>query len=407
MGGRRHQPTELFGSYQVFEKIGTGGMAVVHRAVKVGIAGFEREVALKRLLPHMAENPEMVQAFVREAKLASRLHHPNIAHIYELGKEQDSYFISMELVEGQDLRRVLRRLARDQMFIPVRVAVAILLELCDALDHAHSRADDVTGTPLDIVHRDISPSNLVITHRGHLKVIDFGIAKAAPEELATRSGRVKGKFGYMSPEALRGQPLDGRSDIFSAGVVAHELLTSRRLFGSTHSYQTIANMHQAEIAPPSRINPRCPPDLDQLVLSALERDPDDRFDSAEKMRDALYRVALNHKLEATSDQIAEYMDFLFGEPVEIVIEPPPSFREEPTDDSVEVLEEFTLVNSKVVGSPPPAVVQPVNIELPPPPSSLLVDGEETTDLFVLPSPGTSGAWPAASRWIEDSSDRDL
>ncbi len=405
MGGRRQQPTESFGSYQVYEKIGTGGMAVVHRAVKVGLAGFAREVALKRLLPHMAENPEMVQAFVREAKLASRLRHPNIAHIYELGKDGDTYFISMELVEGQDLRRVLRRLARDQMFIPVRVAVAILLELCDALDHAHTRVDDLSGDPLDIVHRDISPSNLVITQRGHLKVIDFGIAKAAPEELATRSGRVKGKFGYMSPEALRGRPLDGRSDIFSAGVVAHELLTSRRLFGSTHSYQTIANMHQGEIAPPSRTNLRCPPDLDDLVLTALERDPDDRFSSAEAMRDALYRVALTHRLEATSDQIAEYMDFLFGEPVEIVIESPAvSAAEEPTDENIEVLEEFTLVNSKVVGAPPPPVAMPVDIELPPPPPG--IDGEETTDLFVLPQPLATAAGPVSSRWIEESSDRE-
>ena len=143
------------------------------------------------------------------------------------------------------------------------------------------------------------------------------------------------------------------------------------------------------------------------MLTALERDPDDRFGSAEVMRDALYQVALNHKLEATSDQIAEYMDFLFGEPIEIVIEAPPArFREEPTDDSVEVLEEFTLVDSKIVGAPPPPVVQPVEIQLPPPPS-LVADGEETTDLFVLPPPGASGAWPAASRWIEDSSDSEL
>jgi serine/threonine-protein kinase len=370
MGGRIRYPAEVFGAYQVFEKLGTGGMAVVHRAKKQGIAGFEREVALKRMLPHHAENRDFVEAFVREAKLAAKLRHPNVAQVYELGKVEDTYFITMEYVEGPDLRDLLRQLARERMFMPVRVVIAIMLEVCDALDYAHQQARDELGAPLGIVHRDISPSNLIITQGGHVKVIDFGIAKAAPRELATASGRVKGKFGYMAPEALDGSALDGRTDIFSAGVVAHELLCTRRLFGASHSYDTIAKMHRGEIDPPSDHNPRCPRELDDVVLRALERDPDERWQSAEEMRAALCAVAVEHGLEATSDQTAEYLDFLLGEPVEIIFdgEPVPTATpyertqkvwlaaernsddggghdDDDDDDSVVVLEDFTLVES--------------------------------------------------------------
>jgi serine/threonine protein kinase len=366
MGERSHTPTEQFGPYQVFEKIGIGGMAVVHRAVKAGIAGFVREVALKRLLPHQAENQSLVEAFVREAKLAAKLRHPNIAHVYELGKVEDTYFISMEYVEGHDVRDILRQLARERMFMPIRVAVAILVELCDALDYAHNRTDDVTGEPLGIVHRDISPSNLVITEGGHLKVIDFGIAKGRPRELATSSGRVKGKFGYMSPESLRGDDPDARSDIFSAGVVAHEILTTRRLFGATYNYDTIRRMHMAESAPPSAHNPKVPRRLDQIVMRALERDPEDRWQSADEMRSALYQVVLEDQLDATSDSTADYLDFLFGGPVELIIDPPSGHPDDQlagwlaeTDvESVEEIDDFLLVEAS-------DQVQPVDIELPP------------------------------------------
>jgi len=361
MGGDTHRPSELFGPYEVFETLGAGGMARVHRAKKIGIAGFTREVALKRLLSHLAVDRSFVEAFVREAKLAVRLRHPSIAHIYELGKVGDTYFISMEYVEGHDLRDVLRELARERQRMPIDVAIAILLELCDALDYAHTRTDDLTGEPLGIVHRDISPSNLVVTEGGHLKVIDFGIAKATPRELATQSGRLKGKFGYMSPEALRTQATDARSDLFSVGVVAHEMLTTRRLFGGNHTYDTLRRIHREEIPPPSAINPEVPAALDSAVLIALERDPDDRFQSAEEMRAALYRVALERSLAVTSDQVAAYLDDLMGEPVEIILEAAPADDED--DDwmfetdvesvpEIDPVEEPTLIEEAVVGAPP-------------------------------------------------------
>ncbi|HUH00890.1 MAG TPA: serine/threonine-protein kinase, partial [Kofleriaceae bacterium] len=310
--------------------------------------------------------------------------------------------ITMEYVEGPDLRDVLRQLARERMFMPVRVVIAILLELCDALDYAHQQALDETGTPLGIVHRDISPSNLIITQGGHLKVIDFGIAKAAPRELATASGRVKGKFGYMAPEALEGCELDGRTDIFSAGVVAYELLSTRRLFGSSHSYDTIAKMHRGDIGPPSEHNPRCPRELDDAVLRALERDPDERFQSAEELRAALYAVAARYGLEATSDQTAEYLDFLLGQPVEVVLDgsntagptdqtqkvwlPELAEGDDLDEDSVVVLEEFTLVESvSGIVTPEPIAVA----ELPPPRPlrDAIPHAIELPDAIELPAPG--------------------
>ncbi len=313
---------EVFGPYLVYEKLGVGGMAMVHRAKKRGIEGFEREVALKRLLPHVADDPDTVASFVREAKLVALLQHQSIAHVYELGRVDDRYFIAMEYVEGYSVLELLRCANATRQPLPIHVVLAILIELCDALEYAHTRVDDVTGAPLGIIHRDVSPSNLILTYSGMLKIIDFGVAKAGPDPLKTESGKIKGKFGYMSPEALRGEPLDARSDIFSAGVVAHELLTARRLFGSTYTFETLANIHRGEISAPSRGNPLVPAELDQVVLTALERDPSDRFPSAGAMRDALHRVALTCDFLASTDQTAAWLDDTFGGP-ELIYGPGP------------------------------------------------------------------------------------
>lgn len=353
MGARRSDPGEPFGPYLVYEKLGAGGMATVHRAVKRGIEGFERVVALKRLLPHVAENNEMVRAFIREAKLASMLRHANIAHTYELGLVGDTYFITMEYVEGYDLYTILKKASRERIFIPIEVVIWVVGELCDALDYAHSRRHDDTDEPLGIVHRDISPSNLVLTKGGHLKVIDFGVAKATPEGFKTESGRVKGKFGYMAPETMRGQPLDARSDIYSAGVVAHELICVRRLFGSKYNYETIAKIHHGDIKPPSKVNATCPDTLDEVVLKALANDPDDRWETAGQMRDALHMVSLKHRLQTASDVASDWIDWAFGEAPAVVVSRS-ALPDEATDvawghhtieDSVQSLDEITLVET--------------------------------------------------------------
>src|SRR3954465_13117969 len=223
--------TDRFGPYEVYERLGLGGMAMVHRAKKHGIEGFERSVALKRMLSHLAEDASFVESFIREAKVASLLQHPNIAQVYDFGRIGGVYYIAMELVSGFDVRKLLRYANKANESIPLPVVLSILGELCDALEYAHGFVDE-RGVPLNIVHRDISPSNLIVAHTGHVKVIDFGIAKASSRQLHTESGLVKGKLGYMSPEAALGMQLTPVADIFSVGVVAWELVTASPLFSS-------------------------------------------------------------------------------------------------------------------------------------------------------------------------------
>jgi serine/threonine protein kinase len=312
--GSNTSPHEVFGPYIVFERLGVGGMATVHRAIKAGVAGFERVCALKRLLPHLAEDPTFVNAFVREAKLAGHLQHGSIAHIYELGRVGASYYMAMEYVEGFDLRKVLRQAARTAGTPPIPVVLTILTELCDALDHAHLRRDDTTDEPLGIVHRDVSPSNVIVTPSGHTKVIDFGIAKAEAIALKTDTGRVKGKLGYMSPEAVGGGDLDARSDLFSAGVISYELLTARPLFSRKNDYDTLTRVRSMDVPPPSTMNPAVPPELDAIILRALAKDRDARWPSAASMREALHRVALADELVPHNRVVSGWIQWAFSLP---------------------------------------------------------------------------------------------
>src|SRR5690349_12781670 len=301
---------EQFGPYLVYERLGIGGMATVHRALERGIEGFERMVALKRLLPHLAEDASFIKSFVREAKLASLLNHVNIVQIYELGRVGTEYFISMEFIDGKDIRRILRHARKVTGPPPIHVTVGLLLQLCDALDYAHTKTDD-EGHPLGLVHRDVSPSNLLITQAGHLKVIDFGIAKAQSSQLRTQTGRVKGKLAYMAPEALAGKDLDARSDLFAAGVIAHELLTARPLFASKNEYQTLMKVQRGEVMPPSTFNQACPPELDAIVLRALARDPDDQFAGAGELRDQLHAMRKQYNLQTSDRDIASWLEWAF------------------------------------------------------------------------------------------------
>jgi serine/threonine-protein kinase len=297
---------EQFGPYEVYERLGLGGMATVYRAKKRGPAGFELSVALKRMLSHLAEDPAFVESFVREAKVASLLQHPNIAQVYDFGRISGTYYIAMELVAGFDVRKLLRYANRANEAIPMPVILSILGELCDALDYAHTFVDEA-GQPLHIVHRDVSPSNLIIAHTGHLKVIDFGIAKASSRSLHTESGQVKGKLGYMSPEVALGMAVGPVSDIFSLGVVAWELATASPLFSARTDFETMRKIREEPVAPPSRFNPACTPSLDQLILAALQRDPDSRLPSARLFRRALDEIAVETGSQISARGVAEWM----------------------------------------------------------------------------------------------------
>ncbi|HEU4733181.1 MAG TPA: protein kinase [Kofleriaceae bacterium] len=296
---------EEFGPYIVYERLGVGGMATVHRAKKRGIAGFERGVALKRILPHLADDAEFINSFVREAKLASLLVHPNIAQIYDFGRVGSVYYIAMEHVDGFDVRKMLRHANRHKEPLPLAVVMSVLCELCEALEYAHTFVDE-HGEPQGIVHRDVSPSNLIVAHSGHLKVIDFGIAKATARPLHTESGRVKGKLGYMSPEAVAGRTFGPVSDVFSAGVVAHELLTAQPLFSAKTDYDTLIRIHEAEIPPPSRKNPSIPAALDELVLAALARDPEHRLPGAGAFRDGIEYIAAQAGVRFSARDVVEW-----------------------------------------------------------------------------------------------------
>ena len=315
------EPVEQFGRYLVYEQLGTGGMAHVHRAEVIGVDGFRKAVALKRMLPGIASNAEMVKSFVREARLASHLRHANVAQTYELGKVDDVYFIAMELVTGRNLREIFKHCAQTTGTIPVPIALNILNQICDALDYAHNLCDDL-GTPLGIIHRDVTPSNIILSEQGIAKLIDFGIAKASAAGMQTMSGTIKGKFGYMAPEYLAGR-IDARADLFAIGVIAHELLTNRPLFTAGDDMETLTRVQHMEIPPPSRRNPDVPTQIDDLVMTALARDPDRRWQHATAMRAALTTTTKQLGLEAVNSEVVEWVGWVYEQTKKNIFAAPP------------------------------------------------------------------------------------
>jgi serine/threonine protein kinase len=302
---------EEFGPYLVYEQIGVGGMATVHRAETTGIAGFRKLVALKRMLPHVAANEDLVRSFVREARLASHLRHGNVAQTYDLGKVGDIYFIAMELVTGRTLREILRHCIKANLRVPIGITLNVLNQVCDALDYAHNLCDE-SGQALGIIHRDVSPSNVIVSDTGVVKLIDFGIAKASAAGMQTLSGTIKGKFGYMAPEYLMGK-IDSRADLFAAGICAHELLTNRPLFQGRDDMDTLYRVRSMPIPRPSEVNPEIPPEIDSIVMTALERDPDARWQRASAMRIALTTEMKRLGLTLLDQQVSEWCDSLFSD----------------------------------------------------------------------------------------------
>jgi serine/threonine protein kinase len=302
-------PVEAFGPYLVYEQLGSGGMARVDRAELAGIEGFQRQVALKRMLPHVAEDDDMVKAFVREARLASHLRHGNVAQTYELGRVDGIYFIAMELITGPTLRAVLKHCAQTTGPMPVPIALNIINQICDALDYAHNLCDEL-GQPLGIIHRDVSPSNIIIDDAGVAKLIDFGIAKVSGAGMQTMSGTIKGKFGYMAPEYIVGR-IDARADLFAVGVIAHELLTNRPLFSVTDDMETLRRVRQMPLQPPSRHNPNVPAEIDDVVMTALARDPERRWQHATALRTAMTTLTQRLGLVCTNQQMVEWIAWAF------------------------------------------------------------------------------------------------
>src|SRR5262245_39052513 len=275
-----------FGKYYLLERINVGGMAEVFKAKTFGVEGFERLLAVKRILPNIAEDEEFIAMFIDEAKIAVQLQHANIAQIFDLGKVDDSYFIALEYVHGRDLRAIFDHLRKVDDGMPMSQACFIIMQVCEGLDYAHNKRDG-QGRELNLVHRDVSPQNVLIGYDGEVKLVDFGIAKAAGKASKTQAGILKGKFGYMSPEQVRGLPVDRRSDIFSLGIVLYEVLTGERLFVGESDFSTLEKVRNVEILPPSSFNRKVPAELERIVLKALAKDVEDRYQNAIDLHDDL------------------------------------------------------------------------------------------------------------------------
>ena len=308
-----------FGQYRLLERIGVGGMAEVWKARMTGVEGFQKTVAIKRILPHLTDSPDFVEMFVDEAKLAAQLNHANVIHIYDLGKIGDDYYIAMEHVEGENLRRILERARERGKPMPVGLALHVAARLASALDHAH-RKRDFDGRELGLVHRDVSPQNVLVGYEGTIKLCDFGIVKAVSKSSHTQRGALKGKLQYMSPEQAWGKSLDGRSDIFSVGALLFEMLTGRRLFVGDSEMEVLEAVRECRVTTPGELVPGIPGEVDAIVLRALAREPEDRFQSAGELAARIEEVlgGMRPALGPAPGQseLARYVAELFGRPPE-------------------------------------------------------------------------------------------
>jgi serine/threonine protein kinase len=300
-----------FGRYQLLRKIASGGMGQVFLARADGASGFEKLLVIKRVLPHLAEDNEFLQMFLEEARIAARLNHPNLVQIFELGEEGGSSYLAMEYVPGEDLRR-LDRLARSKdQRVPLGLACRIIADAAAGLHHAHL-ATDAHGQPLQLVHRDVSPQNILVGYSGAVKLIDFGVAKAAGRAQMTQSGVLKGKVPYFSPEQAQGKSIDHRSDQFALAIVFWELLTGQRLFKADDDLATLERVRTCNVAAPSTIT-EVPAELDELVMRALSRQADRRFPDCGALRLAIEEIAIKHALPASNAHLSAFMHSLYAE----------------------------------------------------------------------------------------------
>lgn len=302
--------TETFGNYLLLKKIGSGGMAELYLARQNGVMGFERVLAIKRILPHLTEDGDFIEMFINEAKLAAQITHPHVAQVYDFGAVEGVYYMAMEYVMGKSLSYVLAAGKKRQCPIPFRHALHITAKIAAGLDHAY-RGKTVGGEPLGIIHRDISPQNILIAYNGDVKLVDFGIAKAASSSTHTQTGIIKGKLSYLSPEQAWGKRVDHRSDLFSLGIVAHEMLTGNRLFKGENEFVTLERVRAAEVPPPSSIKTDLPKEIDPVILKALSKNPDDRYPTGHAFQEAL--EAVFHQLDPrpASKDLSEYLHRLF------------------------------------------------------------------------------------------------
>ncbi len=278
--------------YRVIEKLASGGMAEVFRAESAGLEGFKKQVAIKRVLPHLSEKKKFISMFLDEARLSAHLSHSNCVQVFDIGVGDNAYFIVMEYVDGADLKAVLEVLKKHGRSLAIEEAVFIAIKICEGLCYAHELIDQ-EGRPFGVVHRDVSPPNVLMTKYGEIKIVDFGLAKASSQLEKSEPGIIKGKFSYLSPEAALGKEVDHRTDIFAVGIILWEMLAARRLFLGDTDFATVKLVQQAVVPSISHSNPKVTPDLERILNKALARDPAQRYQSARELavslNDFLYR----------------------------------------------------------------------------------------------------------------------
>jgi serine/threonine protein kinase len=301
---------KVFGKYVLLKRIAIGGMAEVFRAKAFGAEGFEKFAAVKRMLPHLSSDSLFVDMFINEAKLAAKLNHANIAQIYDFGCIDKQYFISMEYVRGKDIADIIRRLRENNLFAPIELACHLFIQVLNGLDYAHRQKDSL-GNPLNLIHRDVSPHNILVSYEGEVKIVDFGIAKATSSTVHTTGGVLKGKYSYMSPEQARGSPLDHRTDIFSLGICLYELLTLTKMFHGESDLSILEKVRETEFIRPSNLNSDISSELEDIIMKALAKDPNDRWESASQWRDALEQYLFANNLHYTTSWLAGFMRQVF------------------------------------------------------------------------------------------------
>lgn len=340
-----------FGRYSLLRKLAAGGMGEIYLAREWAQAGFFRDLVVKRLFSNLAEHAPTLRAFQLEARLMAELCHPNIPQVYDLGRLEDSWFVAMEFVDGQNVADLVRLGARAGVSMPLPVAVGLVMQACEALHHAHERVDRA-GNPLAIVHRDVTPHNLIVTRDGVVKLLDFGVARCAVVD--EPEGTVKGTYSYMAPEQVRGRAVDRRADVFALGVILYELTTVTRLYRGSE-IQVMTQIVEEDVVPPSLRVDGYPPELEEIVLAALRRDPAYRIASAADLAMHLEHFAMQHGMLVGPRSIAAYVHSAW--PAERVldhslslIEPIPTDHEdlddadlEPDDDDDELDEDQVLL----------------------------------------------------------------
>jgi serine/threonine protein kinase len=326
-GGAAEMREQQFGKYLLLDRIAVGGMAEIFLARQMGPEGFEKIVVLKRIRPHLGDKKSFVRMFLNEAKLAAQLTHPNIIQIHDFGKVIDagaaggalvgagSYFIAMEYLFGRDMRRVMPKCEQQGVEFPIVYACKIASQALEGLYYAHQKAD-TAGQPLGIVHRDVTPENIFVSFDGGVKVLDFGIAKAANQVEMTRAGEIKGKLSYMSPEQCMGKPLDSRSDIFSLGVVLYEWVTGFKLFTGESDVAVLKSITDGKIYKPSYFKADVPEQIEQILMRALEKDPEKRYQSAWEMQYELDRFLAGNEFTPSNQHLATFMKQLFADEME-------------------------------------------------------------------------------------------